>query len=82
MHHGTRRFALAALLLVAFLGCQSHEARVDSLQKEYDQLGQQYRKDCFSEVTEVAPKPSQKCTDEKRKLDDAWTRLQAEQAKK
>jgi hypothetical protein len=82
MHHGTRRFALAAHLTVALLGCQSHEAKVDSLQKEYDQLGQQYRKDCFAEVTEITPKPSPKCADEKRKLDDAWNRLQAEQAKK
>jgi hypothetical protein len=82
MHQGTKRFAFAALLIVTLLGCQSHEAKVDSLQSEYNQLGQQYRKDCFAEVTEVAPKPSPKCADEKRKLDDAWKRLQAEQAKK
>lgn len=82
MHHGTRRFAFAVLLIVALLGCQSHEAKVNSLQNEYNQLGQQYRKDCFAEVTEIAPKPSPKCVDEKKKLDDTWKQLQAEQAKK
>jgi hypothetical protein len=72
----------AAFLILTCTGCQNHEAKVADLQKQYDQIGQQYRKDCFAEVTEISPKPSPKCADEKRKLDETWSRLQAEQAKK
>jgi hypothetical protein len=53
-----------------------------NLQKQYDQLGQQYRKDCFAELTNIGSKLSPKCADEKQKLGEAWNRLQAERAKK
>lgn len=82
MHRTAARVALGLALAFAFTGCRSHEAKVADLQKQYDQLGAQYRKDCFAEVTQVSPKPSPKCLDEKRKLDDAWSRLQAERGKK
>jgi hypothetical protein len=75
-------FALAIVVMIASTGCQSHQAKVDGLQKEYDQLGQQYRKDCFAELTNIGSKLSPKCADEKQKLADAWNRLQAERAKK
>ena len=82
MHRMAIRAALGLALAFVFTGCRSHEAKVADLQKQYDQLGQQYRKDCFAEVTQLSPKPSPKCTGEKRKLDETWNRLQAEQASK
>jgi hypothetical protein len=82
MHHGTRRFALPVLLTVALLGCQSHEAKVDSLQKEYDQLGAQFKKDCSEEYLKVPPTLSPKCSDELKRLDALSKQLQDERAKK
>jgi len=82
MQQKVMRVAFGLALAFAFTGCRSHEAKVADLQKQYDQLGAQYRKDCFAEVTQVSPKPSPKCLDEKRKLDDAWNRLQTERGKK
>ena len=82
MHRTAARLALGLVLTFALTGCQSHQAKVADLQKQYDQLGAQYRKDCFAEVTQISPKPSRKCIAEKRKLDDVWNRLQVERAKK
>jgi hypothetical protein len=82
MHSTIKLFALAAILSFAAIGCQSHQAKIDSLQKQYDQLGQQYRKDCSAEMLNIPPKLSPKCTDENKKVGDAWNRLQAERAKK
>ena len=82
MHRTAARVALGLVLAFAFTGCRSHEAKVADLQKQYDQLGAQYRKDCFAEVTRVSGDLSPKCAGEKRKLDAAWKRLQAEQAHK
>lgn len=76
----TRLFAVA--LLLAATGCRSHEAKVADLQKQYDDLGQKYRQDCFAELTNVGSKLSPKCSDEKQRLSNAWDRLQAERAKK
>ena len=42
-----------AILAIATLGCQSHQAKVDALQKKYDQLGKQFRQDCSSEMLNV-----------------------------
>ena len=39
-------------------------------------------KDCSAEMLNVPPKLSPKCADENKKVGDAWTRLQAERAKK
>lgn len=69
-------------LLLALAGCHSHQDRIDELQKNYDQLGQQYRQDCSSELVNVPPKLSPKCADENKKVQDAWNQLQAERAKK
>ena len=68
-------------LSLCIMGCESHQAKVDKLQKEYDALGQQYRQDCSAELVKVPPKLSPKCSDESKKVDDAWSRLQAERAK-
>jgi len=80
MHRTITVPALAVIFVLT--GCHGHQAKVADLQKQYDQLGQQYRQDCFAELTNVGSKLSPKCTDEKQKLTDAWNRLQAERAKK
>lgn len=82
MHRNAARLGLGLALAFALTGCRSHQAKVADLQKQYDQLGAQYRKDCFSEVTQISPKPSRKCIAEKRTLDATWNRLQVERAKK
>ena len=78
---GTTMF-VPALLFVALSGCQSHETKVAELQRQYDQLGNQFQKDCSGEMLNLPQKLSPKCADEKQKLSDAWNRLQAERAKK
>lgn len=77
---GTTKFVLA-LLFVALSGCQSHETKVAELQRQYDQLGNQFQKDCSGEMLNLPQKLSPKCADEKQKLSDAWNQLQAERAK-
>ncbi len=71
-----------AILGISVLGCQSHQAKLDALQKKYDQLGKQYRQDCSAEMLNVPPKLSPKCSDENKRVGEAWNQLQAERAKK
>ena len=73
--------ALSAVLILALSGCQSHQAKVDALQKEYDRLNQQFAKDCSAEYLKMPPTLSPKCDDENKKMKDAWDRLQAERMK-
>jgi hypothetical protein len=82
MHRTAIRVALGLAFAFAFAGCRSHEAKVADLQKQYDQLGDQFQKDCSGEMLNLPQKLSPKCADEKQKLNDAWNRLQAERAKK
>jgi hypothetical protein len=81
MHKASTLFALAFFVTVAFTGCQSHQAKVADLQKQYDQLGDQFQKDCSAEMLNLPQKLSPKCADEKQKLADAWNRLQAARGK-
>jgi hypothetical protein len=81
MYNTIRFFALAFALSLVFVGCQSHQAKVDALQKEYDRLGAQFQRDCTEEYLKVPPTLSPKCADDKSKLEDAGKRLQAERAK-
>ena len=74
--------AIAVMLTITVLGCQSHLAKVDALQKKYDQLGKQFRQDCASEMLNVPPKLSPKCSEESKRVGEAWNQLQAERAKK
>ena len=78
-----RRLLLFSITAIAVImaGCQSHQAKVDALQMDYDRLGDQFRKDCSTEVTNVPVKLSPKCSDESKQVGDAWKRLQAERAK-
>ena len=74
--------AFTGIVSLAMLGCQSHQAKVVSLQKQYDQLNQQFAKDCSAEYLKVPPTLSPKCNDENQKMKQVWDRLQAERAKK
>ena len=76
------RIALGFGLAFAFTGCQSHEAKVADLQKQYDQLGAQFQKDCSAEYLKVPPTLSPKCSGELKQLDALSARLQSERAKK
>lgn len=63
-------------------GCESHQSKIDALQKEYDRLSAQFQTDCSSEYFKVPPTLSPKCSDEKQKVEDAGKRLRDEQAKR
>ncbi len=81
MHRTAWSIILAAALLLSPTGCKSHQARVDELQREYDQLGEQFRLDCNAELLKVPPSLSPKCQDENKQVQVAWNRLQAERTK-
>jgi hypothetical protein len=76
-----RLFTILAVLVFSITSCQSRQARVDSLQKEYDAAEARFRKDCNAEFLKVRPTLDAKCVEEDRKTKDAWNRLQAERAK-
>jgi len=79
-----RKKVIAAALIfgtLALAGCESRQAKVDALQKEYDQLGKQFGKDCSAGYLKVPPTLSPKCADENKKMKEAWERLQAERSK-
>jgi hypothetical protein len=82
MRSTTITFAMAVTISLAFSGCRSHESRVAELQRHYDELGDQFQKDCSAEMLNLPQKLSPKCADEKQKLGDAFNQLQAERAKK
>ena len=70
----------ASLLVLA--GCESHQAKVDQLQKEYQQESEQFGKDCSAEYLKVPPTLSPKCNDENTRMKQTWDQLLAERAKK
>lgn len=72
--------SVASVLILA--GCESHQAKVDRLQKEYDALEAQFRKDCSDTYLQAQPTLSPKCKEEDQKTKDAWARLQAERTGK
>ncbi len=82
MYSMVKFFAFTTVLAFVFIGCQSHQAKVNALQKEYDQINQQFAKDCSAEYLKVPPTLSPKCVDENKKMKDAWDRLEAERMKK
>ena len=82
MRHAAIVAATAVTLTIAVLGCQRHQAKVNALQEKYDQLGQQFRQDCSSEMLNIPPKLSPKCSEENKKVGEAWKKLQAERARK
>jgi len=82
MRSTTIVLAIAATIAIASSGCRSHETKIADLQKQYDQLGAQYQKDCSAEYLKVPPTLSPKCSDELKQLDAMSKRLQDERAKK
>lgn len=82
MHIPSWVFAVAVVLALMSMGCQSHQSKVDALQKEYDDLAKQFHQDCSAEYLTVPPKVSPKCAEEDAKVKSAWDRLQAERATK
>ena len=79
-----RRFVSIAsvTLFVLLAGCENHQAKINKLQKDYDDAGTQFQRDCTAEYFKVPPTLSPKCADEKSKKDEAWKRLQDERDKK
>jgi hypothetical protein len=67
--------------ILALSGCENRQAKIDALQKQYDELEAQFRKDCTAEYMKVPPTLSPKCTDERKKADDAYKLIQDERAK-
>ena len=79
----TRPATLAALAAVLVLGgCHSQESKVADLQQQYDQLSDQFKKDCSADYLKVPPTLSPKCEAENKKMKDVWDQLQTERAKK
>jgi len=68
-----------SFVVLIMSGCQSHQSKVDSLQKEYDVAAQKYRTDCSAEVLNMPKELSPRCADEQKRMNDAYQRLQAEQ---
>ena len=81
MHRTAKLIFSTGVIAIALTGCQSHQAKVDALQRQYEQLEAQFRKDCTAEYMKVPPTLSPKCTDEKKSADDAYKQLQAERSK-
>ena len=81
MHRKSRFLLLAVMMTFAFAGCESHQAKIDALQKQYDDLAAQFHKDCSAEYLKVPPVVSPKCADEDKKVQDAYKRLQDERAR-
>lgn len=82
MHRVVPSTILAAASLLALAGCKSHQSKIDGLQREYDDLEGQFRKDCSEAFLHAQPTLSPKCMGEDKKAKDAWARLQAERAMK
>lgn len=70
-----------ATSMFALPGCESHQAQVDALQKQYDQLAAQFHQDCSTEYLKIPPTISAKCTDEEKKVKQAWDQLNTERNK-
>jgi hypothetical protein len=81
MHRNSRIVFLAVVMTFAFVGCESHQAKIDALQKQYDDLAAQFHKDCSAEYLKIPPVVSPKCADEDKKVQDAYKRLQDERTK-
>jgi hypothetical protein len=82
VHHVIRLTVFATAFVLTLGGCESHQAKLDVLQKEYDQLAAQFQKNCSAEYYKVPPTLSPKWQDEKKQMDDEWKRLLEERANK
>jgi Prokaryotic membrane lipoprotein lipid attachment site len=67
----------------ALAGCQSHDAKIVDLQKEYDRLSKIYIQDCPGPGPTDIPKPqSPKCQNEDKQQREAYEKLQAARVQK
>ncbi len=73
---------LTGASLQVLTGCEGQQAKVDRLQREYNDLEAQFRKDCSDTYLQAQPTLSSKCKEEDEKTKDAWARLQAARAGK
>jgi hypothetical protein len=69
-------------LFIIFAGCQSREAKIDKLQKDYNDSVAKFKMDCSAEYLKIPPTLSPKCVEEDQQRTEAWKRLQDERAKK
>jgi hypothetical protein len=81
MHRTITLTALATVFVLMLSGCQTQQAKVADLQRQYDEINKQFAKDCSAEMMDLPQKLSPKCADESKKLKDVTERLQAERAK-
>jgi len=81
MRSTTITIAMAFTIVMTFNGCRSHESKVADLQKQYDEVNQQFAKDCSAEMLNLPSKLSPKCAYESKKLKEVTDRLQAERSK-
>jgi hypothetical protein len=81
MHRKAKLIFSIGAITIALTGCQSHQAKIDALQREHDRISQQYKKDCGDQYLKAQPQFSQKCVDEAKQMDDLWKQLQAEKSK-
>jgi len=79
MHRTIALTVVAAVFVLS--GCRSHQAKMADLQKQYDDLELQFRKDCSRELYKDPPTLSPKCANEDKKAKDVWARLRAERSK-
>ena len=74
-------FSAASMLALA--GCESHEAKIDALQKEYDKIGQSISARTvplnISRFRRTSARSAQTRT---QKVKQAWDQLNAERSKK
>ncbi len=81
MFNAARFTVLSAVSVLVLAGCESHQTKVDRLQKEYDRLSQQFAKDCSAEYLKTPPNLSPKCADKSKQMGEAGKRLREERAR-
>jgi len=81
MHRTTKLIFSSGVIAIALTGCQSHQVKIDALQKEHDRISAQMKQDCSAEYLKVPPTLSPKCTEENKQVTEAYKRLQDERAK-
>jgi uncharacterized lipoprotein NlpE involved in copper resistance len=82
VHYVIRVTVFAAASVLTLVGCESHQSKVDALQKKYEQVAAQFQKNCSAEYYKVPPTLSPQCQDEKKQMDNDWKLLQEERAYK
>ena len=61
MRHAIRLTVFATAFVLTLGGCESHQAKVDVLQKEYDQSLRSFKRIVLRNICKVPPTLSPKC---------------------